>query len=65
MAILPIGYCYPGRAKDGDPPPRREFERLWRDSLLDRLPMIDLTTLIGQHAQRHFLGRRRSLREFA
>ncbi len=59
IAIIPMGYCYPGRGKGGDLPPRRECAHLWLDALLERLPMVELTLLIGQHAQRHFLGRRR------
>src|SRR5688572_32217324 len=59
IAIIPMGYCYPGRGQGGDLPPRRECARLWHDALLEKLPMIELTLLIGQHAQRHFLGRRR------
>lgn len=59
IAIIPMGYCYPGRGRGGDLPPRRECARLWLDALLERLPMIEVTLLVGQHAQRHFLGRRR------
>ncbi|PWF49235.1 uracil-DNA glycosylase family protein [Massilia glaciei] len=59
FAIIPMGYCYPGRGKGGDLPPRRECADLWLDMLLDKIPSIELTLLIGLHAQRHFLGRRR------
>jgi uracil-DNA glycosylase len=59
IAIIPIGFCYPGRGRGGDLPPRRECADLWLDQLLARLPHIELTLLIGLHAQRHFLGRRR------
>ena len=59
VAIIPMGYCYPGRGHGGDLPPRRECADLWLDRLLTRLPRIELTLLIGLHAQRHFLGRRR------
>jgi uracil-DNA glycosylase len=59
VAIIPMGLCYPGRGKGGDLPPRRECADLWLDPLLARLPLIELTLLIGLHAQRHFLGRRR------
>lgn len=59
IAIIPMGYCYPGRGKGGDLPPRRECAQLWLDQLLARMPHIELTLLIGQYAQRHFLGRRR------
>ncbi len=65
IAIIPMGYCYPGRGNGGDMPPRRECATLWLDQLLARLPRIELTLLIGQYAQRHFLGtrRKRSLTE--
>lgn len=59
VAIIPMGFCYPGRGRGGDLPPRRECAELWHDQLLARLPNIELTLLIGLHAQRHFLGRRR------
>jgi uracil-DNA glycosylase len=59
IAIIPMGFCYPGRGRSGDLPPRPECARLWHDALLARLPRIELTLLVGWHAQRHFLGRRR------
>ncbi|CAB3806457.1 hypothetical protein LMG27177_06079 [Paraburkholderia fynbosensis] len=59
FAIIPMGFCYPGRGTSGDKPPRRECAQLWLDSLLERLNKIELTLLIGQYAQRHFLGERR------
>ena len=55
VAILPMGYCYPGRARSGDMAPRRECAQLWLDPLLAKLPLIELTLLIGQYAQAHFL----------
>lgn len=58
IAIVPMGYCYPGKGKSGDLPPRRECAELWLDRLLASMPDIRLTLLIGQYAQRHFLGRR-------
>ena len=59
IAIIPMGFCYPGRGKGGDLPPRPECAQLWLEPLLARLPRIELTLLIGQYAQRHFLGHRR------
>ena len=56
IAIIPMGYCYPGKGSSGDLPPRRECAELWLDRLLACLPNIELTLLIGQYAQRHFLG---------
>ncbi len=59
IAIIPMGYCYPGRGNGGDLPPRRECAALWLDQLLAKLPKVELTLLIGLYAQRHFLGNRR------
>ncbi len=59
IAIIPMGYCYPGRGNGGDLPPRRECATLWLDHLLAKLPNIEMTLLIGLYAQRHFLGNRR------
>jgi uracil-DNA glycosylase len=59
VAIIPMAYCYPGRGSGGDVPPRRECADLWLAHLLARLPRIESTLLIGDHAQRRFLGRQR------
>ena len=59
IAIIPMGYCYPGRGRGGDMPPRHECAQLWLDQLLAKLPQIELTLLIGQYAQRHYLANRR------
>ena len=59
IAIIPMGYCYPGRGKSGDLPPRRECARTWLPRLLESLPHVELTLLIGQYAQAHYLGDRR------
>lgn len=56
IAIIPMGYCYPGSGKSGDLPPRRECAELWLARLLAALPRIQLTLLIGQYAQAHYLG---------
>jgi uracil-DNA glycosylase len=59
FAIIPAGYCYPGRGTSGDLPPRKECSELWLAKLLAELPKIELTLLIGQYAQRLYLGERR------
>lgn len=51
IAILPMGFCYPGRGKSGDLPPRKECAPLWRQQFLDAMPGIRLTLVIGQYAQ--------------
>lgn len=50
LAILPMGFCYPGTGKSGDLPPRPECAPAWRNALLDRLSNIGLTLVIGQYA---------------
>ncbi len=55
VAILPIGFCYPGRGNSGDLPPTKECAPLWREKVLALLPNIELTLLIGAYAQQwHF-----------
>lgn len=55
VAILPMGFCYPGTGKSGDLPPRPECGPAWRQQLLDRLTNIELTLVIGQYAQKWHL----------
>lgn len=55
VAILPMGFCYPGTGKSGDLPPRPECAPLWRESLLERLERLKLTLVIGQYAMRYHL----------
>jgi uracil-DNA glycosylase len=62
MAILPMGFCYPGTGKSGDLPPRAECATAWREPLLQQLPRIELTLVLGQYAQAyHFDTRAASL----
>lgn len=56
FAILPMGFCYPGKGRGGDLPPRPECAPAWRQPLLARLPAIELTLAIGQYAHRWHLG---------
>lgn len=58
IAILPMGFCYPGTGKTGDLPPRPECAAHWREKLLAELPNIALTLVIGQYAQDWHLGTR-------
>lgn len=51
MAMVPMGFCYPGTGKSGDLPPRPECAPRWRQQVLDHLPNIGLTLVIGQYAQ--------------
>lgn len=66
IAIVPMGFCYPGiDAKGGDRPPRPECRATWHDKLFQALPQIELIVVIGGHAMAYHLGRRRkpSVRE--
>lgn len=55
IAIMPMGFCYPGTGPSGDLPPRKECAAQWHQPLLERLPQIKLTLLIGQYAQKYYL----------
>lgn len=58
IAIMPMGFCYPGRnPKGGDNPPRPECAPLWHDRLRAFLPDIQLTLLVGSYAQKKYLGK--------
>jgi len=60
IAIVPMGFCYPGTApKGGDYPPRPECAPLWHAPVMAALPNIRLTLLVGSYAQAHYLGERR------
>lgn len=57
IAIVPMGFCFPGYdAKGADKPPRRECARHWREQLFAELPQFPLTLVIGAYAQRWHLG---------
>ncbi|UOY09070.1 uracil-DNA glycosylase family protein [Muricauda sp. SCSIO 64092] len=59
FALIPMGFCYPGKGKSGDLPPRPECAPLWHKKLLGELTDLKLTILIGQYAQQYYLGERR------
>lgn len=56
IAVAAMGFCYPGTVDGADLPPRRECAPLWRARLLQHLPNIRLTLLVGAYAQRWHLG---------
>ena len=56
IAIIPMGFCYPGRGSGGDLPPRRECALLWHDRIIERLPRVELTLLVGSYAISYYLG---------
>jgi len=57
IAIIPMGFCYPGKGKSGDLPPRKECASLWHQPLLDQLQNVELILLIGKYAQDYYLGK--------
>lgn len=60
FAILPMGFCYPGTGAGGDLPPRPECAPAWREPLLQAMPRIELTLVLGQYALDWHLGTRKS-----
>jgi len=57
IAIMPMGFCYPGRFdRGGDKPPRPECAPAWHERLLAELPNLELTLLVGMYAQGYYLG---------
>ena len=60
VAIVPMGFCFPGNdARGGDLPPRPECAPLWHPLLRAALPSVELTLLVGSYAQRYYLGKSR------
>ena len=61
IAIMPMGFCYPGRnPKGGDLPPRPECAPQWHDKVWPHLPGVGLTLLVGSYAQARYLGKSRA-----
>jgi len=60
FAIIPMGFCFPGTGKGGDMPPRPECAPAWRKPLMEALPNIKLTLILGQYAMNWHLGDRKS-----
>ncbi|HFH9916043.1 TPA: uracil-DNA glycosylase family protein [Streptococcus suis] len=55
FAILPMDFYYPGKGKSGDLPPRKDFAHKWHPLILDQLPELELTILVGNYAQTYYL----------
>jgi uracil-DNA glycosylase len=55
IALIPMGFCYPGKGTSGDLPPRPECAPLWHSKLMAFLPNAELILLIGQYAQNYYL----------
>ena len=65
FGIVPMGFCYPGKGKSGDLPPRPECAPKWHTELLKEMEKVELTLLIGLYAQNYYLGndKRKTLTE--
>ncbi len=61
VALVPMGFCYPGKASGGDKPPRRECAPLWHERILAFLPPARLTLLVGTYAQARYLPQARAV----
>ncbi len=55
FAIVPMGFCYPGKGASGDKPPRKECAPLWHQQLFYKMPHVELVILIGMYAQKQYL----------
>lgn len=55
IAVLPLDFYFPGKGKTGDLPPRKDFASKWHPMLIDTMPEIELTLLIGAYAQKFYL----------
>lgn len=59
IALLAMGFCYPGTGKSGDLPPRPECAPAWREQLLAHLGNVKMTLVLGQYAQAYHFGKSR------
>ena len=55
IALVPMGFCYPGKGKSGDLPPRPECAPQWHQPLFEQMPKLDLIILIGTYSQAYYL----------
>ncbi|USA60249.1 uracil-DNA glycosylase family protein [Qipengyuania citrea] len=60
VALVPMGFCYPGKASGGDKPPRPECAATWHERVMAELPQDRLTLLVGTYAQRAYLPQTRN-----
>ncbi len=59
VALIPMGFCYPGKGKSGDLPPRSECAPKWHESVFQSMRNITLIILIGSYAQSHYLAKKK------
>lgn len=55
IAVLPLDFYFPGKGKTGDLPPRKDFAPKWHPQLINKMPKIELTLLVGAYAQKYYL----------
>lgn len=55
IALVPMGFCYPGKGKSGDLPPRKECAEAWHEKLMSKMQQAELILLVGQYAQKYYL----------
>jgi uracil-DNA glycosylase len=55
IALMPMGFCYPGKGKSGDLPPRPECAPTWHQRLLAEMKEVQITLLIGRYSQSYYL----------
>ncbi len=58
FGIVPMGFCYPGKGKSGDLPPRPECAPLWHEQITSQMQSLKLVLLIGKYAQDYYLQKR-------
>ena len=63
FAIIPMGFCYPGKAKTGDLPPRPECAPQWHAPLFENMPNLEMILLVGTYAQHYYLKDKKTLTE--
>ncbi|MDB2385068.1 uracil-DNA glycosylase family protein [Polaribacter sp.] len=56
FGVFPMAFCYPGKGKTGDKPPKKECAILWHDKVLQHLKNVKLKILIGQYSQKYYLN---------
>jgi len=56
ISHMPMDFYYPGKGVSGDLPPRKEFADLWHEKILQQMTSIEMTVLIGQYAQKYYVG---------
>lgn len=61
FAVLPMGFCYPGKAKTGDLPPRKECAPMWHQTVLEHFKNVQLIILIGAYANKYYLSKNEKL----